>query len=199
MSRSPNSCESSFRYGVSRIRRTPGELEQGLEKLGARTVAKSTRARSAPGNCSKKAMLSRSTAPGLAVGWRLIALCRGTLPPETGQASTQSRQPVQSSAYTCNVYAGVGRARALSCSGAEGGGRPAQLRRRVVDRDRITAVRAHRSVQLPHWMQRSGSQLGHPLGDVALLVGGRAARVRAVDGQGAHRELITAAGHHRSR
>ena len=51
-------------------------------------------------------------------------------------------------------------------------------------------------LQLPHWMHASGSQSRDEVGDPALLVGRGAARERAVDRQGAHREGVAAAGHH---
>ena len=48
----------------------------------------------------------------------------------------------------------------------------------------------------PHWMQRSCSQTGTLVGDVALLVGGGARREGAVDRHEADRDLVAAAGHH---
>jgi hypothetical protein len=62
-----------------------------------RTVPKSTRDRSATGRVSKNAMLRRSAATRGSRASRLIALCFGSVGADTGQASTQSPQPVQSS------------------------------------------------------------------------------------------------------
>ena len=82
-----------------------------------RTVPKSTRLRSLTGRVSKNAMFSRSASSTGSSGSRLIALRSGCPTGLTGQASTHSPQPVQSSAYTCSVYREPGRPAATS--GAE--------------------------------------------------------------------------------
>ena len=62
-----------------------------------RTVPKSTRDRSLTGRVSKKAMFSRSRATSGSRGARLMARRPGSPGAATGQASTHSAQPVQSS------------------------------------------------------------------------------------------------------
>ena len=62
-----------------------------------RTVPKSTRARSLTGSVSKNAMFSRSRATRGSRGARLMAFRAGSPGEVTGQASTHSAQPVQSS------------------------------------------------------------------------------------------------------
>jgi hypothetical protein len=66
-------------------------------------VPKSTRVRSFTGSRSKNSMFSRSPANNGSRASRLIALCPGSLADDTGQASTHSPQPVQSSTYTWSV------------------------------------------------------------------------------------------------
>ena len=96
--RSPKSCEISFRYGVSpQPAQAPENSKSGCRYWVPRTVPKSTRERSAMGRLSKNAMLRRSAATRGSRAARLIALCSGSAGAETGQASTQSPQPVQSS------------------------------------------------------------------------------------------------------
>ena len=62
-----------------------------------RTVPKSTRDRSLTGSDSKKAMFARCGTTSGSRGARLIARRSGSPGSVTGQASTQSPQPVQSS------------------------------------------------------------------------------------------------------
>ena len=99
ISRSPNSCESSLRYGVSpQPAQAPENSNSGSRNWVPRTVPKSTRERSVAGSVSKNAML-------LALGGhqrlarREVDRLAGSASPgaDTGQASTHSPQPVQSS------------------------------------------------------------------------------------------------------
>jgi hypothetical protein len=48
--------------------------------------------------------------------------------------------------------------------------------------------------QLPHWMQSWGDQSGDRVRDVALLPSRRSGGIGSVRGQGAHREIVAAAG-----
>ena len=98
VSRSPNSCETSFRYGVSpQPAHAPENSNSGSRNCVPRTVPKSTRERSFAGSCSKKAMFSRSAGSIGSIASRLIALSAASPGAETGQASTHSPHPVQSS------------------------------------------------------------------------------------------------------
>ncbi len=98
ISRSPNSCESTLRYGVSpQPAQAPENSKSGSRNCVPRTVPKSTRDRSANGSVSKNAMFSRSRATTGSLGVRLMALATGWSGVTTGQASTHSPQPVQSS------------------------------------------------------------------------------------------------------
>ena len=81
----------------------PENSNSGSRNCVPRTVPKSTRERSFAGSCSKNAMFSRSAATSGSRASRLIALCTGSPPADTGHASTHSPQPVQSSTYTCSV------------------------------------------------------------------------------------------------
>ena len=96
MSRSPNNWDSSFRYGVSPQPAQASEnSNSGCRNWVPRTVPKSTRDRSTTGSVSKNATSRRVSAGD--DGPRLIALCDGSAGADTGQASTHSPQPVQSS------------------------------------------------------------------------------------------------------
>src|SRR3984885_15276262 len=105
MSRSPNSWESTLRYGVSpQPAQAPEYSNSGCRNWGPGTGPKSTRDRSLVGRGSKKAMFSRSAATRGSLGRRLIALVTALPGRTTGQASTHRPHPVQSSTYTCNEY-----------------------------------------------------------------------------------------------
>ena len=91
--------------------------------------------------------------------------------------------------------AGVGQAARLEHRREEPGGRGLEPLRLVEPRP-DHAVRAHEATA-PALDARVGIPHRHEVGDVPLLVGGRAARVRAVDRKRAHRELVAAAGQHR--
>ena len=87
-----------MRYGVSpQPAQAPENSNSGSRNWVPRTVPKSTRERSLAGSVSKNAMLSRSAATSGSRGARLIALRTGSPGATTGQASTHSPQPVQSS------------------------------------------------------------------------------------------------------
>ena len=55
----------------------------------------------------------------------------------------------------------------------------------------------HTKLQLPHWMQRSGSQSATRSDDIALLESGGAAGIGAIHRQCADRQVVAATGHHR--
>ncbi len=98
ISRSPNNCESNFRYGVSPQPAQASEnSNNGCRNCVPRTVPKSTLDRSAVGRLSKKAMSERPESSRGSRGSRLMALRVWSVESAMGHASTHSPQPVQSS------------------------------------------------------------------------------------------------------
>src|SRR6516162_5668031 len=96
ISRSPNNCDSSFRYGVSPHPAQASEnSNSGWRYCVPRTVPKSTRDLSTTGSVSKNAT-SRLVRSG-DDGPRLIAFTAESAGADTGHASTHSPQPGQSS------------------------------------------------------------------------------------------------------
>ena len=194
ISRSPNSCESSLRYGVSpQPAQAPENSNSGSRNWVPRTVPKSTRDRSAAGRVSKNAMLSRSAATsGSRAGEvdRLADRVAGRL-----DRAGLDAQPAAGAVLDVDLQreAGVGQpdARRAAPTGTRPAPRPAATGRTRCDR--ITLC-GQTKLQLPHWMHRSGSQRGDQLGDVPLLVGRGAARVGAV-----HRAARSPAGRRRGR
>ena len=76
-------------------------------------MPKSSRERSFIGSDSKNATFALIVSCGF-TGMRLIARCVGARSGFTGHASTHRPQPVQSSPYTCSVYAPSGTPAAFS-------------------------------------------------------------------------------------
>ena len=173
-----------------------GELEQRLAGTGCRARCRSRPATGrSSGSVSKNAMFSRSAATSGSRGARLIAL-------RTGSPGADDRAGLDAQRRSrCSP-----RRRPAACSGcragrrrraAPTGTRPARRRRLglVVVPGADHAVRADEAA-----VAALDAEVGVPdrdqLGDVALLVGRRAARVGAVDRQRADRQLVAAAGHH---
>ena len=126
ISRSPKSCESSLRYGVSpQPAQAPENSNSGSRNWVPRTVPKSTRDRSLVGRVSKKVMFSRSAITRGSLGPRLIALVTVLPGMTTGQASTHRPHPVQSSTYTCSEYLAFGRPTASRGAESNWSGAPA--------------------------------------------------------------------------
>src|SRR6478609_7911022 len=126
INRSPNSCESSLRYGVSpHPAQAPENSNSGSRNWVPRTVPKSTLDRSVVGSDSKNAMLSRSVTSRGSAGPRLIALVTPAPGMTTGHASTHNPQPVQSSTYTCSENRAFGRPTASSGAESNSAGAPA--------------------------------------------------------------------------
>src|SRR6266496_3236473 len=125
ISRSPNSWDSSFRYGVSpQPAQAPGNSNSGSRNCAPRTVPKSTLDRSLTGSDSKNAMFSRSAGTIGVWSARLIALRDGSIGDWIGDASTHSAHPVQSSTYTCSVYRVSGSPRASRGADGNAAGAP---------------------------------------------------------------------------
>ena len=98
VSRSPNSCVSSLRYGVSpHPAQAPENSKSGSRNWVPRTVPRSIRLRGLTGIVSKKATLSRPTSITPRSSVMLIALMSVPGTAVMGHASTHSPQPVQSS------------------------------------------------------------------------------------------------------
>ena len=194
-SRSPNSCESSFRYGVSpHPAHAPENSKSGSRNWRPRTVPKSTRERSAVGSVSKNAMLRRSWASTRLAFVEIDRLVRGVASDRdrTGlhaQAAARAVLDVdlervsrlrQPGAFGgADLKSGGARPGARSCSSGCGS-------RCGADERAVAALDAE--LRLPD---------RDLVGDVALLVLGRPAWVGAVDRQRADRQLVAAAGHHR--
>ena len=95
---SPNSCEISFRYGVSpQPAQAPLNSNSGSRNCTPRTLAMLTWARSALGRVSKNARWVRSRSRMGSFSPMLMARCLGSVGLMAGQASTHTPQPVQSS------------------------------------------------------------------------------------------------------
>src|ERR1700682_5851982 len=125
ISRSPNSGESSLRYGVSpQPAQAPENSKSGSRNWVPRTVPKSTRDRSLVGRDSKKSMFFRSETTRGSAGPRLIALVTVRPGMTTGQTSTHKPQPGQSSTYTCNENRALGRPTASSGAESNSSGAP---------------------------------------------------------------------------
>ena len=148
------------------------------------------------GSCSKNAMFSRSAGISGSIASRLIALCTGS--PRRRDRAGLDAQPAARAVLDVDLQ----RVARLRKPGRVERRRPEAVRRaapastRSYCRERITLC-GQTKLQLPHWMHSSGSQDGHDLRDVALLVLRRAARIGAVHRQRADRQLVAAAGHHR--
>src|ERR1700722_16329898 len=105
MARSPNSCETSFRYGVSpHPEHAPENSNSGSCTCCWRIVPTLILLRSSSGIFRKKSQFSLSGARSGGCGTMLIAFRRTSLLFFTGQTSTQTPHPVQSSGATWIVY-----------------------------------------------------------------------------------------------
>ena len=97
ISRSPNNCDSSLRYGSPHPAQAPENSNSGCRNCVPRTVPKSTRDRSFTRRLSKKAVFSRSAADDRLARREVDRLAVRLSGASTGHASTHSAQPVQSS------------------------------------------------------------------------------------------------------
>src|SRR5487761_2302051 len=101
--RSPNNCVSSLIYGVSpQPAHAPLNSKSGCWICCCRSVVVLSLRRSNSGRVRKKFQLSCSAARSGACGRMLMALSLTSVLFLAGQTSTQSAQPVQSSAATCS-------------------------------------------------------------------------------------------------
>src|SRR5436309_6444544 len=126
--RSPNSCVASLMYGVSpQPEHAPENSNNGCKSCEFLIAARFRLALSTSGSSRKNSQLSFSRARMGGCGAILMALwptCRLSF---TGQASTHSPQPVQSSGETWSVYFMPGNS--LKCASVERkvSGAPASL------------------------------------------------------------------------
>src|SRR5665811_2315629 len=99
--RSPKSCETSLRYGVSPQPLQASEnSNSGSSTWAPLTVSWAIRLRSSGGIDWKNSQCGRSTSRCAAAGSRLMDLCLTSDLLLAGQTSTQTPQPVQSSGAT---------------------------------------------------------------------------------------------------
>ncbi len=156
--RSPNSCVSSFRYGVSpQPEHAPENSKSGsrnCEPLASTVSAAGSRC----GSPRKKSNAGRATSRWASAGAMSRALWRGLLRSFAGQTATQSPQPVQSSGATWIVNARPARSPPLAatdwnpagaCASAAGG----------YALERMAAC-GQAKAHLSHWMHRPSSQTG---------------------------------------
>src|SRR5271165_941095 len=112
--RSPNNCVSNFTYGVSpQPAQAPENSNSGSSNCESFTWPCDNRLRSNSGSPRKYSQLTLSVLRSGSCGAMLIALCFTSLLLFAGQTSTHSRQPVQSSGATCNVYCIISNSRHL--------------------------------------------------------------------------------------
>src|SRR5579864_9637396 len=105
MARSPNNCETSFRYGVSpHPEQAPENSNSGSCTCCWRMVPTLILRRSSSGILRKNSQLSLSGARNGGCGTMLMALSRVSCLFLTGQISTHTPHPVQSSGATWMVY-----------------------------------------------------------------------------------------------
>src|ERR1700687_5664382 len=157
--RSPNSCESSLRYGVSpQPAQAPENSNSGWRSCESLTGVRVRPGRSTPGNSRKKSQLALSVSRSGGCGTMLMAFSRVSLLFFTGHTSKHSAQPVQSSGDTWSVYREF--ENYFQRAGADWKlcGAPARLSAAYTF-SRITAC-GQTSTHLPHWMQIAGSQAG---------------------------------------
>src|SRR6185503_17959286 len=103
--RSPNSCERSFRYGVSpHPAQAPENSNRGWSSWESLTELKFKSERSTSGRPRKNSQLAACCSRSGACGTMLIALRLVSDLFLAGQASTHNPQPVQSSGATWRVY-----------------------------------------------------------------------------------------------
>ena len=180
--RSPNSCERSFRYGVSpHPAQAPENSNRGSRNWVPRTVPKSTRVRSTGGSCSKKAMFCRSAATSGSRPSRLIALRPGS---SRGRDRTRlDAQPASGAVLDVHLQCEAG----VWKPGAVERGRT-EPRGGAVEAAGVVIARANHAVGTDEAAVTAlDAELRIPdrdeIRDVALLVLGRAARICAVDRQ----------------
>src|SRR5450631_4353801 len=103
--RSPKSCETSLRYGVSpHPEQAPENSNSGSCTCCWRMVVSLILRRSSSGNLRKNSQFSLSGARSGGCGSMLMAFSRVSLLFLAGHTSTQMPQPVQSSGATWMVY-----------------------------------------------------------------------------------------------
>src|SRR5215216_471940 len=104
--RSPNNCETNFTYGVSpQPAHAPLNSNNGRNNCEFLIVEGLINLRSRSGIFRKKSQFFASASRSGGCGAILMALRPTWVLSFTGQTSTHSVQPVQSSGATCTVYA----------------------------------------------------------------------------------------------
>src|ERR1700687_3669180 len=107
--RSPNNCDSSFRYGVSpHPAQAPENSNSGCKSCESLTELRLSLLWSTSGRLRKNSQLRACASRLGAWGTMLMALRLLSALFLAGQASTHSPQPVQSSGATWSVYAASG-------------------------------------------------------------------------------------------
>ena len=178
--RSPNNCDSSFRYGVSpQPAQAPENSNSGSRNCTPRTLAKSTRARSFIGSAAKKRAFAPFRLRSAAACRALIALARPRPGLSAGHASCTARSRCNPRSRTASVKRTSGKPRTLIGADLKLVRRAVQLRPRRSILARITPC-GQTKLHWPHCTQSSGSHTGTVLGDVALLPDGGAGREGAV-------------------
>ena len=182
-------------YGVSpQPAQAPENSNSGSRNCVPRTVPKSTRERSLSGSVSKKAMFSRSARHQRLAGPEVDGLAH-----RVARRRHRARLDAQAAAgavldVDLQRVPGVRQADRVQRRRREGLRRAVQSALVVVP-GADHAVRADEAA-----VAALDAQLGVPgrdqIGDVALLVRGRTARVRAVHRQRADRQIVATAGHH---
>ena len=157
--RSPNSWETSFRYGVSPQPLHASEnSNSGSSTWAPLTVSWAMRLRSSGGIDWKKSQFGRSASRWASAGSRLIDLCLSSVLLLAGQTSTQTPQPVQSSGATWIVIRWSTRSRDLNSLlwKPAGAFATASVGKTFIRMAACGQTMAH----LPQSMQIEGSQIG---------------------------------------
>src|SRR5579872_7427282 len=159
MARSPNNCETSFRYGVSpHPEQAPENSNSGSCTCCWRIVPTLILRRSSSGILRKNSQFSLSGARSGGCGTMLMAFSRTSLLFFTGQTSTQTPHPVQSSGATWMVYFMPAHSLSRAAQDLKVPGAPSSslLSYTLI---RMTAC-GQTIAHLPHWMQIFESHAG---------------------------------------
>src|SRR6266568_2663772 len=154
--RSPNNCDSNFKYGVSpHPAQAPENSNSGCRSCESLTEFRLSLLWSTSGRLRKNSQLRACASRREACGTMLMALRLVSALFLAGQASTHSPQPVQSSGATWRVYAAPGNSfhRAGDVLNPAG---PAERSAGSQILGRITAC-GHTKTHLLHWIHTAGS------------------------------------------
>ena len=189
--RSPNSCDSSLRYGVSpHPEQAPENSNSGSCTCCCRMLPTLILRRSSSGIFRKNSQFSRSGRRSGGCGAMLIAFSRVSCLFLTGQTSTQMPQPVQSSGATWMLYFRVAHSLSRASVDLKVAGAPSAMRR-VEHLDADHRVRANHGA-----LAALDADLGIPhrnlQRDVALLPLGGSGGEGAVGRERADRQLVAA-------